>query len=122
MNKHFKPSAFMDNLGWLQDYLVYEIPPGKPFIPLYYGVNLNKGTMMIYIFSMMCYYDNFSLGAWIYLALHGNYGIVWYIKDRTFPDIGFERPTTLVSALVPWVTVLIPYYFIGYWIITGGEA
>ena len=78
--------------------------------------------MMIYIFSLMCYYDNFSLGAWIYLALHGNYGIVWYIKDRTFPDIGFERSTTLLSALVPWVTVLGPYYLIGYWIITGGEA
>ena len=70
----------------------------------------------------MCYFDNWSLGAWIYLALHGNYGLVWLIKDRTFPDIGFTRPTTQFSALVPWITVLGPYYLIGYWLIGGGEA
>ena len=89
---------------------------------MHFVVNLNKGTMMIYIFSLMLYYDNFSLGAWIYLALHGNYGLIWYIKDRTFPDPGFNREATAISFLIPLPTVLIPYYFIGYWMISGGEA
>ena len=26
-----------------------------------------------------------SPAAWIYLALHGTYGLVWYLKDKTFP-------------------------------------
>lgn len=71
--------------------MIYELPPGPPCIPMYYIVNFNKGTMMIYLLGLMVYYDNWSLGAWIYVALHGNYGIIWTIKDRVFPDVGFER-------------------------------
>ena len=73
--------------------------------------------MMIFLFGLMCYFDNFSLGAWMYLALHGNYGLVWFIKDRTFPD-SFESLTTTISFFVPLPTVLLPYYFIGYWMMT----
>jgi len=97
------------------------LPPGKPFIPFHFVVNFNKGTMMIYLFILMCYFDNFSLGAWVYLALHGNYGLIWFLKDRTFPDPGFCRDATLMSALFPFPVVLIPYYFIGYWMMSGGE-
>ena len=87
---------------------------------MHYIVNANKGTMLIYLFGLMWYFDNFSLGAWMYLALHGNYGLVWFIKDRTFPD-SFESLTTTLSFLVPLPTVLGPYYFIGYWMMSGTE-
>lgn len=30
----------------------------------------------------MAFYGNFSIAAWIYLALHGNYGMLWLLKDR----------------------------------------
>ena len=76
---------------------------------------------MIYLFILMCYFDNFSLGAWTYLALHGNYGLIWFLKDRTFPDAGFNREATLLSLMFPFPVVLIPYYFIGYWMMSGGE-
>ena len=69
----------------------------------------------------MCYFDNFSTGAWTYLALHGNYGLMWFLKDRVFPDPGFERKSTIMSLLFPFPTAMIPYYFIGYWMMTGGE-
>lgn len=82
-------------------------------------VNFNKGTMGIYLFILMCYYDNFSLGAWVYLALHGNYGICWWIKDRVFPDAGFGQPATFMSILLPFPVALIPYYYIGYWMMSG---
>ena len=77
--------------------------------------------MMIYLFILMCYFDNFSLGAWVYVALHGNYGLIWYLKDRTFPDPGFCRPATTASVLMPFPIVLIQYYFIGYWMMSGTE-
>lgn len=118
-NKEFKRSALMENLGWFHETLCYNLPPGEPWLPLHVLVNINKGTMMIYIFILMCYFENFSLGAWVYLGLHGNYGLMWYLKDRTFPDAGFCRHATTVSALVPFPLLLIPYYFIAYWMISG---
>lgn len=37
-------------------------------------VNTQKGGTLLAMFLLMCYYNNFSLGAWMYLALHGSYG------------------------------------------------
>ena len=120
-NKHFKKNGVFEFLTWLMDFLVYELPPGPACIPLYFIVNLNKGTMMIYLLGLMIYYDNWSLGAWIYVALHGNYGIIWTLKDRVFPDIGFERKQTLTSLIATFVCVLLPYYCIGFWHISSTE-
>ena len=122
MNPKFRVNWVMKALGELNDYLCYNLPPGKPWIPMHFFVNLNKGTMMIYLFTLMCYYDNFSLGAWVYLGLHGNYGLIWVIKDRTFPDIGFSREATTVSSLFAFPACLFWYYCIGFWMISGGEA
>ena len=119
MNPDFKVNSLLENVSALNEFLVYNIPPGKPWIPMHLGVNINKGTMMIYIFALMCYFDNFSLGAWVYLSLHGNYGLMWLLKDRTFPDPGFNREATTLSALFPFPIILIPYYFIAYWMIQG---
>ena len=70
----------------------------------------------------MLYFDNFSLGAWVYLSLHGSYGVFWATKSAAFPDPGFTRPATLMSCIMaPWPVALIPYYFIGYWMMAGGE-
>ena len=54
-----------------------------------YYVNLTKGLMVPYIYSLMVYFDNFSLGCWLYLALHGSYGLIWVTKDMILPDAGF---------------------------------
>ena len=71
----------------------------------------------------MVYYNNFSIGAWIYLSLHGSYGIFWATKSRAFPDPGFTKPATITSCIIaPFPIAIIPYYFIGYWMMTGGEA
>jgi hypothetical protein len=31
-------------------------------------------------------FQNYSLGMWLYLFLHGTYGICWVTKDWLFPD------------------------------------
>ncbi len=99
-NKGEEQGGVFKAMNALNEYLCYWVPPGPQFLPQYLIVNFNKGTMMIYLFILMCVYDNFSLGAWIYLSLHGNYGIIWYIKDKTFPNPGFTRPATLISGLL----------------------
>jgi steroid 5-alpha reductase family enzyme len=36
-------------------------------------------------------YNNFTLGPWIYLSLHGTYGFLWLLKDLIYPDKQWEQ-------------------------------
>ena len=90
-------------------------------IPVYYTVNFAKGTMFIYLLALMFYFQNFSVGAWVYLGLHGSYGILWIARDTAFPDPATQRKQTFLSWLVLSIPVLGPYQMIGYWMISGGD-
>ena len=37
--------------------------------------------------------------AWVYLALHGRYGLVWIIKDLAFPDPSWQTHVTIAGGL-----------------------
>lgn len=100
-------------LEWF-DWMQHDLPPGPPLLPMRYYVNLHKGGMPFLVLGMMLYFDNFSLAAWLYLALHGSYGLIWVLKDYTFPDASFQRKVTLMSTLVPFFCVLQPYCYGGY--------
>lgn len=65
-----------------------------------YPINLHKGLTAFVVFGLMCWFDNFSVGAWVYLALHGSYGLLWLFKDRTFPDKKWEEVVSVPYALV----------------------
>jgi len=54
-------------------------------------INLHKGTTFIFILGLMLAYQNFTLGPWVYLALHGTYGFLWLLKDRLYPDQQWEQ-------------------------------
>jgi protein-S-isoprenylcysteine O-methyltransferase Ste14 len=55
--------------------------------------------------------------AWLYLALHGSYGLLWLWKSRVFPDRAWERETGLGYGLVIWGGLTL--YWIAPWIITS---
>ena len=40
--------------------------------------------------------------AWIYLALHGSYGIMWILKSLIFPDKTWEAKCTIWYGLYIW--------------------
>ena len=85
-NKYFKRSKALEKMIEWMDWVTYDLPPGPPRIPQRYYINLHKGGMLLYIFGLMVYYDNWSMGAWLYLAMHGSYVIFWLMKDFVFPD------------------------------------
>ena len=87
--------------------------PGPYICPMRYYINFHKGGMIIWLFSMMIYFDNWSLGAWLYLALHGSYGCFWLLKDLTFPDTSFQKGVTVCSFIFPQL-VFQPYYIGAY--------
>ena len=66
----------------------------------------------------MIYYDNWSRGAWLYLFLHGSYGITWVIKDLVFPDVSFQTKVTLFSGIM--TSLLLAMYLLpGFQMISG---
>jgi hypothetical protein len=93
--------------------------PGGEFLPQWLYCDLHKGGMPFYLAALMVYYQNFSKGAWLYLALHGSYGFFWCLKDFTFPDKCFLRYCTFLSWLMPWPVALLPYCFPGYLMMSG---
>jgi steroid 5-alpha reductase family enzyme len=66
-------------------------------------INLHKGFTFLVIFALMLAYQNFNVGAWVYLALHGTYGFMWLTKDSLFPDKQWEKETSLGMALISFI-------------------
>lgn len=73
-------------------------------------INAHKALTTPVILGMMAAYNNFSVGPWIYLALHGGYGFLWLLKDRIYPDKRWEED-------LPVVLGLSTFLFLGaYWV------
>jgi protein-S-isoprenylcysteine O-methyltransferase Ste14 len=57
-----------------------------------YFIDSHKGLAFLAILGMMAYFQQWqNPTAWIYLALHGTYGILWVIKSHIFPDKQWEE-------------------------------
>lgn len=77
-----------------------------------YIINTFKGLTFIWVLALMFYFNNFSTGMWLYLFLHGTYGICWLVKDMIFPDGTFKQRATFLS-----LTILTTF-LTGYWCIS----
>ncbi len=73
-------------------------------------INVQKGGTLLFIAALMLAYRNFSTAAWVYLALHGTYGLCWLLKHVAFPDPSWERRLTFGGAFMSVATVLGPYW------------
>lgn len=73
-------------------------------------INLHKALTLFIVLGLMIIYKNFSFPAWIYLSLHGTYGILWLLKERIFPDPYFKNELNLLTSLTGFI-------FLGsYWV------
>ena len=65
-----------------------------------YAINAHKASTIPLIIFLMYYYGNFTIGPYIYFALHGTYCSLWLLKECYFPDKSFDRlfhPALLVG-------------------------
>lgn len=60
-----------------------------------HAINLHKGLTGLVVVGLMWAYQNFSLGPWVYLSLHGTYGLMWLLKDRLYPDKQWEQEISI---------------------------
>jgi protein-S-isoprenylcysteine O-methyltransferase Ste14 len=60
-----------------------------------------KGITFLVVLAMMAIFNQWqNATAWVYLALHGTYGLLWVLKSRFFGDRQWEERTGLGFGLV----------------------
>ena len=73
-------------------------------------INLHKGLTLFVVSGLMIFYKNYSIAAWVYLSLHGTYGILWLLKEKIFPDPYFKEKINFITSITGFI-------FLGsYWI------
>ncbi|BAB77459.1 methyltransferase family protein (plasmid) [Anabaena sp. FACHB-709] len=86
-----------------------------------YAINLSKGLTFFFILLLMFVYQNFTIGAWVYLALHGTYGFLWLLKDRIFPDKQWEQPVSVPQGIFIFIVVNL-YWIAPFILISSGTV
>jgi len=114
-------TTFYGFLSPIVELLLFKLPPGPQFIPVYYVVNTMKMGVMPLCFALMYYYDNWSFGAYLIAAMHGSYGLMWNLKHCVIPDMFWVvKKCTVVSALSDAVVLCL--YFSALFIVISQEV
>ena len=111
------PPAWAAFLSGLSRTLSEDLFGGPRPWKLAWIINFQKGGTFVFLLALMWHYGNFSTGAWIYLALHGGYGLVWLIKDVAFPDPSWQKRVTIAGGIMSFLLVLALYWVIGWMMI-----
>ncbi len=115
--------------GWARtlrrfnDWLLFDIGGGPRPLRLATVINLQKAGSFPVLAGMIWLYSDrtpaaTSIAAWLYLAMHGTYGLTWILKDLLFPDPNWQRPATIPSCLVGALG-LACYWLAGWLLISG---
>ncbi len=68
-----------------------------------HAIDVHEGLTAPVVLGLMAAFDNWSVGPWVYLALHGTYGLLWILKSRTYPDRIWERPVSTLAGAGIWL-------------------
>ncbi len=84
-------------------------------------IDFHKGINAAVILALILAYDaTDNLIAWVYLALHGTYGLLWVAKSYFFGDKQWEQPASLGYGLYVWAGLSL--YWVGPFLIVSGRA
>jgi len=73
-------------------------------------INIHKGLTAFVVLGLMLYYRNFTIAPFVYLALHGTYGLLWLLKEKIFPDPYFKEKINFLTSFTGFI-------FLGsYWV------
>jgi len=100
-------------------YLSRDAFGGPRVLKLAWVINAQKAGTIPFIAAMMWWYGNTSAAAWVYLGLHGGYGLAWFIKDLVVPDRGWQQRVTFGGALLSFLLVLGPYWVFPWLLVSG---
>ena len=107
----------------LNNWLLYDLGGGPRPLKFAWIIDTQKGLTLAVLAAMMWFYKDqtpqaTSTAAYVYLGLHGAYGLVWLLKALTFPDPNWQVFITLPSSLVVFGCMSL-YWGIGWVLISG---
>lgn len=74
-----------------------------------------------FVLALMAFYGAWDhANAWLYLALHGTYGVLWAAKSRIFPDRSWEERCGIAYGLLIWAGLSL--YWIAPWLLVSGRV
>ena len=75
---------------------------------------LLSAPVILVLIALFYQWDNPT--AWVYLGLHGSYGILWALKSKYFPDKHWEARTSMAyGVLVGWGSLTT--YWVAPWLL-----
>ena len=84
-------------------------------------IDSNKGFTPIFFLILMVFYHQWNNPtAFVYLALHGTYGVLWVMKSHIFPDKTWEPRISWAYGLASWLGLCL--YWIGGWIVFSQDV
>jgi protein-S-isoprenylcysteine O-methyltransferase Ste14 len=87
---------------------------------LKYYINLNKGLTIFVMLALMAAYNQWqNTAAWVYLTLHGTYGILWILKSIIYPDSTWEQKARVWFGIGSWIALAL-YWIPGWLLISRG--
>lgn len=92
------------------DWYLHRIPGGAGKLRPRQVINLHKASVGPLTLALMLWTGDFSLAAWLYLALHGVYGVLWIAKDVAFGDPSWQNSSSVSSGIAAFVFPLGLYY------------
>lgn len=63
-------------------------------------INAHKILTPLVVIGLMIHYNFWGTLAWVYLALHGTYCLLWMIKESTFRDRRFEESIHPIAGFI----------------------
>jgi protein-S-isoprenylcysteine O-methyltransferase Ste14 len=103
------------------DYLSKDFLGGPRPWKFSWVINFQKAGSFLFFGLLIWYYQNTSAAAWVYLAMHGSYGLVWILKDTAFPDPNWQVRITLGAGFNAFTFVLGLYWVFGWLLISGNS-
>jgi protein-S-isoprenylcysteine O-methyltransferase Ste14 len=82
------------------------------------SINAHKILVAPIVLGMMLYFHNWSAEAYVYLALHGTYSLLWLLKQTYYPDPRFSEKVPFWVGLLFIFLPLGGYYLAPYLLIS----
>lgn len=117
--------AWARRLRRFNDWMLFDIGGGPRPLKLAIVINIQKaGSFPFLAFLIWIYADRTSTAtstaAWLYLAMHGTYGLTWLVKDLLFPDPNWQRRATIASCVIG--AFGLGLYWLGGWLLISGTV
>jgi protein-S-isoprenylcysteine O-methyltransferase Ste14 len=117
--------AWAARMRRINDWLMHDLGGGPRPWKFSWLINFQKGATFPFLGSLMWFYSGrtpaaTSTSAWVYLSIHGSYGLAWLLKDLAFPDSSWQTRITWLSGI--YVLVGLGLYWTFGWLLISGTA